>query len=99
MAINISNCDGFQWDDGNIDKNWKKHGVKNIECEEVFFNQPFMVGDDHKHSIAEKRYFVLGQTDLGRKLFIAFTVRARKIRVISARNMTKNEKRKYYEKT
>ena len=98
MAINISNCDGFQWDDGNIDKNWQKHEVKNIECEEVFFNQPFMVVDDHKHSIAEKRYFVLGQTDLGRKLFIAFTVRARKIRVISARDMTKKEKRVYYEK-
>ncbi len=99
MVVNISNCDGFQWDDGNIDKNWQKHKVKNSECEEVFFNQPLMIGHDHKHSTAEKRYFVLGQTDTGRKLFIVFTIRAEKIRVISARNMTKKEKRKYNENT
>ena len=98
MAINISNCDGFQWDKGNIDKNWQKHNVKNTECEEVFFNRPLMIGDDKKHSIIEKRFYVLGQTDLNRKLFIAFTVRDKKIRVISGRDMTKKEKRIYDEK-
>lgn len=98
MTINISNCDGFQWDKGNIDKNLQKHNVKNTECEEVFFNRPLMIGDDKKHSIIEKRFYVLGQTDLNRKLFIAFTVRDKKIRVISARDMTKKEKRIYDEK-
>jgi|AP45_3_1055517.scaffolds.fasta_scaffold205013_2 uncharacterized DUF497 family protein len=98
MAINILNCDGFQWDDGNIDKNWQKHKVKYTECEEVFFNQPLMVIDDNKHSKYEKRYFVLGQTDVDRKLFIAFTIREKKIRIISARDINKKERRIYYEK-
>jgi len=98
MNIRISNCDGFQWDTGNIDKNWQKHKVKYTECEEAFFNQPLMIADDNKHSKCEKRYFVLGQTDSRRELFIVFTIRKKKNCVISARDMNKKEKEKYYEK-
>ena len=57
-----------------------------------------MVVDDNVHSKYEKRYFVLGQTDADRKLFIAFTIRKKKIRVISAQDINKNEKRIHYEK-
>jgi len=57
-----------------------------------------MVIDDNKHSKYEKRYFVLGQTDVDRKLFIAFTIREKKIRIISARDINKKERRIYYEK-
>ena len=31
---------GFQWDDGNADKNWKRHRVTQAEAEQVFFNKP-----------------------------------------------------------
>ena len=48
------------------------------------------------HSEKEPRYYVLGHTIAGRRLFIAFTVREEKIRVISARDMSKKE-RKIYE--
>ena len=34
---------GFQWDQGNLEKNWLKHGVSPLECEQVFFNQPLVV--------------------------------------------------------
>jgi len=93
----LDNLEGFQWDKGNIEKNWLKHKVLNSECEQVFFNEPLIVADDIKHSKSEKRWFVLGRTDLGRKLFIVFTIRKKLICVISARDMTKKERKIYNE--
>ena len=89
-------CTGFEWDEGNKDKNWIKHKVSNSECEEIFFNQPLIVNFDEKHSKEEARFYALGHTDLHRKLFIVFTIRDKRIRVISARDMSKKE-RKIYE--
>lgn len=94
----IENCKGFEWDDANSNKNWYLHGVTDGECEDVFFNLPLIVASDKKHSDRENRFFALGRTDANRRLFIAFTVRNDLIRVISARDMTKSEKRKYAEK-
>lgn len=88
---------GFDWDKGNIDKNLVRHKVKNTETEEVFFNEPLLFYEDAKHSRAEKRYYCLGQTNERRKLFISFTIRENKLRVISARDMSRNE-RKIYDK-
>ena len=87
---------GFDWDEGNKQKNWEKHQVDYTECEEVFFNKPSLIGDDTNHSFQEQRYYVLGRTDIGRTLFLVFTVRNNKIRVISARDQSKKE-RKIYE--
>ena len=89
-------CTGFEWDEGNRDKNWIKHKVSNSECEEIFFNQPLIINFDKNHSKIEIRFYALGHTDLNRKLFIVFTIRNKKIRVISARDMSKKE-RKIYE--
>ena len=91
-------CTGFEWDEGNRDKNWIKHQVSNSECEEIFFNHPILINIDKKHSKTEVRFYALGHTDLNRKLFIVFTIRNNKIRVISARDMSKKE-RKIYEAT
>lgn len=91
----LQECTGFQWDDGNKDKNWLKHKVKNYECEQIFFNQPIIVTYDIKHSNTEQRFYALGQTDLGRKLFVVFTIRNKKIRIISARDMSKKEREIY----
>ncbi|MEW6076713.1 MAG: BrnT family toxin [Thermodesulfobacteriota bacterium] len=93
--IFLQECIGFEWDQNNIEKNWGKHNVTPLECEQVFFNQPLVIADDTKHSQTEQRFYVLGQTDLGRKLFIVFTIRKKKIRIISARDMNKKEKRSY----
>ncbi|NTV45088.1 MAG: BrnT family toxin [Chlorobiales bacterium] len=87
----------FQWDKGNHLKNLKKHDVSNFECEEVFFNQPLINETDEGHSIDEARYSVLGKTSDGRRLFVVFTIRGKKIRVISARDMNRKE-RSIYEK-
>ena len=93
----INDIIGFDWDEGNLNKNWSKHQVSNAECEEIFFNVPLLVADDRKHSTIEKRYYALGRTNQERELFIAFTLRNQKIRVISARDMSKKE-RAYYAK-
>jgi uncharacterized DUF497 family protein len=91
----LAKCTGFQWDDGNLGKNWDKHNVSDEEAEEVFFNDPLVAGADTRHSKRERRYFALGQTDAGRRLFVAFTIRKTLIRVISARDMTRREQRVY----
>ncbi|OGT66255.1 MAG: hypothetical protein A3J38_08820 [Gammaproteobacteria bacterium RIFCSPHIGHO2_12_FULL_45_9] len=88
---------GFLWDKGNQNKNWLSHGVLPAECEQVFFNKPLLLYEDLKHSGQEQRHYVLGKTEGGRRLFIAFTVRKDLIRVISARDMSKKE-RGIYEK-
>ena len=97
MKQELDNIEGFQWDEGNIEKNQLKHNVLNSECEQVFFNEPLIIADDLKHSQKEKRWYVLSRTDLNRKLFIVFTIRNKLIRIISARDMTKKERKIYDE--
>ena len=94
----IQDCIGFEWDQyNNIEKNWDKHKVTPFESEQVFFNKPLIIADDPKHSQDEKRFYALGKTDQERKLFIVFTIRRKKIRIISSRDMNKKE-RIFYEK-
>lgn len=87
---------GFEWDEGNSGKNERKHGVTDRESEEVFFNKPLVVAQSSKGS-AENRYGALGKTYGSRLLTVVFTFRANRIRVISARPMSRRE-RKLYEK-
>lgn len=93
--IDLSQIIGFDWDENNREKNWEKHGVLASECEEVFFNLPLLLQSDPSHSQKEPRYYVLGHTIADRRLFIAFTVRQNKIRVISARDMSRKERSIY----
>lgn len=88
----------FEWDKGNIDKNWEKHKVHFKEAEEVLFNKPLKIFPDKEHSKKEPRYVAFGITNLKRKLTIIFTVGKNKIRIISARNQSRKERRKYVKK-
>lgn len=94
-AEKLLNCSGFDWGGSNAEKNWVAHRVNPSECEQVFFNEPLIVADDIKHSQQECRYYVLGQTDEKRPLFIIFTIRKNLIRVISARDMSRKERTVY----
>lgn len=87
----------FDWDQGNIEKNWARHEVHDKEAEEVFFNKPLKIFPDTKHSETEKRFLALGVTNKKRQLTIIFTIRKRNLRVISARDQNKKEKSKYEE--
>jgi uncharacterized DUF497 family protein len=91
-------CTGFQWDAGNSDKSWIKHGVSRAEAEQVFFNRPLLLASDEAHSQSEERFFVLGVTNTGRLVFEAFTIRGERIRVISARDMSDSERRSFEER-
>jgi uncharacterized DUF497 family protein len=93
--FDFSSVYGFDWDEGNLSKNWDTHLVSTGECEEVFFNEPYFTYFDEKHSISENRYYVLGETNEERRLFIVFTIRKTMIRIISARDMNKNERKAY----
>ena len=94
-TMSLPEFTGFDWDEANARKNWESHAVTPQEAEQVFFNRPLIVADDPIHSQTERRYYVLGQTDEDRALFIAFTVREKLIRVISARDMSRKERRVY----
>jgi hypothetical protein len=94
--IDFSIITGFEWDAGNRSKN-EKHGVHYTECEEAMVNMPIIVGEDIKHSGREQRYSALSATFSGRPLFIIFTVRNNRIRIVSARDMNKKERKDYNE--
>lgn len=85
----------FEWDEGNLDKNRRKHGVTPEEAESVFVDENAFVFPDVRHSEKEERLVILGKLDQERSLFVIFTVRGDKIRIISARRMHRKEVEKY----
>jgi len=91
----ITRATGFDWDAGNVQKNWERHAVRFSECEEVFFRAPLLALNDQKDSRREERFAALGRTALGRLLSIVFTFREERIRVISAREMSRKERQEY----
>ena len=86
---------GFDWDDGNRNKSFRKHDVSPEEAEQVFVNTPLLIAKDDKHSGIEPRHQALGRTHEDRRLFISFTVRNHVIRIISTRPMSRAERRSY----
>ena len=88
----------FIWDKGNTDKNRLKHKVINQKCEEIFFDQNKKIYKDQLRSAKEKRFILLGKTKNKRLLYLVFTIRNKRVRVISARDINRKEV-KLYEKT
>lgn len=86
---------GFEWDEGNSEKNWRAHAVTRAEAEQAFANAPVVVAEDMRHSQDERRLTLLGRSNADRYLFVAFTVRETRIRVISVRSMSWPERRRY----
>lgn len=92
----IQLCIGFDWDEWNTAKNWERHRVTPEEAEDIFFHEPLLLQTDSGHSRREKRYQALGETRTGRRLMVAFTIRKKLIRVISARDMNRREDEAYH---
>lgn len=88
----------FEWDKGNTDKNLVKHSIARGEIEQAFVNDPKILFKDQKHSSLEERQGIFGRTNKGILLTIIFTIRGEKIRIISARNASKKERRSYEQK-
>ena len=98
MSEILKGIRGFEWDEGNSGKNEKRHGITDREAEEIFFNKPLFIGRSPKGS-PEVRYAALGQTYGSRLLAVVFTIRSKRIRVISARPMSRKERKLYEEES
>lgn len=85
----------FEWDRGNLDKTYIKHGIEPKQAEEIFVYEDAIVLPDVKHSQKEERQIIVGKTLDNRYLLVVFTMRRQKIRIISARKMHKEEVEKY----
>lgn len=96
--LDLSKITGFEWDKGNIDKSYQKHGITPNETEQVFTDEDVQIEKDIRHQEQEIRYITIGKNAVARILFIVFTLRRHKIRVISARAANQKERR-LYEKT
>ncbi len=94
--IDFTKIVGFDWDAGDIRKN-DKHGVMSAEAEQVFLDPALGILEDVQHSNGEIRYLAYGATGSRRLLAVAFTLRANAtlIRVISARDMNRRERKTY----
>jgi len=97
MALNINSLEfvDFDWTNGNIVKILSKHKVTVQEAEAVFCNKPLYIAPDIQHSANEERFLAFGQTFENRKMFIAFTMRGNRVRVISARDLSRQERKRF----
>jgi uncharacterized DUF497 family protein len=96
--IDLDQIVGFDWDEGNSRKSADKHDVSQAAAESIFFNDLLILVEDIRHSDREPRFNALGKTGQNRLLHVTFTLRRNgtMIRVISARDMHRRERR-YYE--
>lgn len=85
----------FEWDKGNQDKNYLKHGIAPRRAEEAFLDDKLILIEDIKHSQKEKRHIVIGKNNDGKILFTVFTKRGKKVRIISVRTAIKKERSQY----
>jgi len=98
VPLDFSNVTGFQWDGGNATKSLSKHRVTTQEAEEIFADPALKVLEDAAHSAGEARWKVFGTTAGARFLTISFTIRGTFLRVISARPMSRKERKAYEQK-
>lgn len=87
----------FEWDDNKARANLAKHDVSFEEASTVFADAGSITIPDPAHSQAEDRFVVLGQSHRQRLLVVVHTERGDKIRLISARRASRNERRHYEE--
>ena len=87
----------FEWDKRKAEANLKAHGVSFHEATTVFADPLSITITDPDHSSVETRFLDLGLSYLGRLLVVSYTERGNKIRLISARPATRNEREQYEE--
>ena len=87
----------FEWDTAKAASNIRKHGVSFDEAGSVFLDRLAVSGPDPDHSIEESRYITFGMSRLGRLLAVSHTYRPGAIRIISARRVTRAERKIYEE--
>ncbi|MBI3290070.1 BrnT family toxin [Candidatus Microgenomates bacterium] len=95
-SFDFSKTTGFEWDKANIE-HIKKHDINYRECEEAILSEPLITNNDETHSQIEERFRAYGKTNNKRLILIIFTIRNNKIRVVSARDQSRKERKEFQE--
>jgi hypothetical protein len=86
----------FDWDQWNVQRNEIKHGVSRLEAESAFYDADYRLFEDQRHSSrGESRFVLYGRSLEARVLMVGFTLRGRKVRIITARPASRRERRVY----
>ena len=86
----------FEWDDAKAAENWRNHAVKFETAREAFRDAFAVEWPDDTQIAAERRFVMLGMVEY-RLLFVAYTQREDRIRIISARKAEPHERRRYHD--
>jgi len=89
----------FEWDENKAKPNVIKHGVTFEEASTVFQDQLSLTIPDPAHSQLEPRSIIIGMSQSGKLLVVVHTERGDNIRIISARRVTRRERKNYEQKT
>ncbi len=87
----------FEWNAEKVKANLKKHGVSFDEAKTVFDDPLFVIFAEPDHSFEENRFIIMGESNQNRLLVVSYTERPPKTRLISAREATRPERKKYEE--
>jgi hypothetical protein len=87
----------FEWDPAKARRNERKHGLPLEEAATVFGDPLAVTFSDPDHSTEELRSLTIGSSSLGRLLIVSHTERAGRVRIISAREATRRERKIYEE--
>ncbi len=85
----------LDWDEGKAETNFIKHGVSFLEAASVFNDDFSITFFDPEHSVDEERLIIIGQSRHGRLLFVSHTDQNNEVRIISAREATRRERKVY----
>jgi uncharacterized DUF497 family protein len=87
---------GFEWDKAKAEKNWRTHGVS-FDLARTVFRDPFAVEFmDDRQEYGEERFVIIGMAESQVLLFVAYSERQNRIRIISARRATQREPENYF---
>jgi uncharacterized DUF497 family protein len=87
--------EAFKWDDAKAASNWREHGIFFAMAREAFNDEFAIERMDSNHDDREERHALLGMVE-NHVLFVSYTLRGERIRIISARKPEPNERRKYH---
>jgi uncharacterized DUF497 family protein len=87
----------FEWDERKARRNYDKHNVTFEEAATIFGDPGALTIYDDSHSQQEDRYVTIGMSDKAVLVVVCHTDKKNRIRIISARKATKNERRQYEE--
>jgi uncharacterized protein len=85
----------YQWDKNKAEINLRKHGIDFADAVSVFSDDLSITLSDQRFD--EERFITIGLDALGRLVVVVYAWRGQKIRLISARPATRQERRQYEE--